>query len=342
MISDEATGAAPAPPSERARGALLGLAVGDALGAPTEGMTPAAIRREYGRVTGFLSADAAGTDDTEYAVLCAQGLLRHGSDLTPDDVAAVWQEALRAQVGAFHKAGFSEMTAIANLAAGLRPPVSGTDSYESWSDGAAMRAAPIGVFCAGDPAEAARLAAVDACVSHTRDGIYGAQAIAAAVATAMTAADHGAVTASALAALPEDSWSRRLARQAVDIALAAADPTAAEADLYREIPLFHYPWADAAPEAVALALGLFTAHRGALNAGVLSGVNIGRDSDTIAAMVGAMAGALNGSDAIDPAWRHQVRMVAGRCITATSGTDLRELADALYTAGRRVEEGAHL
>ncbi|MFC3995250.1 ADP-ribosylglycohydrolase family protein [Nocardiopsis sediminis] len=325
-------GAPPTDRYQRARGALLGLAAGDALGAPTEGMTLDGIRALHGRVTGFLSEDAAGTDDTEYAVLCARGLLRHGTALTSDDVAALWLEAVEGQVGGFHGAGFSEMAAIANLRAGVRPPVSGSDSYESWSDGAAMRVAPIGVFHAGDPEAAARTAAEDARVSHARDGVYGAQAIAAGVAAAMTAHDHGDVLAAGLAALPADSWSARLAHRAVGLAGKAGSPEEAEEVLYREIPLFHYPWADAAPEAVALSFGIFAATGGDLTAGILSGVNIGRDSDTIAAMVGAMAGALHGEGAIPAHWREQVTNVTGRCITATRGTDLVRLADDLCAA----------
>jgi len=53
------------------------------------------------------------------------------------------------------------MTAINNLRAGLAPPVTGSDNHEMWSDGAAMRIAPVGILCAGDPREAARLAAIE-------------------------------------------------------------------------------------------------------------------------------------------------------------------------------------
>jgi len=323
---------------DRCRGALVGLAVGDALGAPTEGMTPDAIRAAHGRVVDFLEEDAAGTDDTEYAVLCAQGLLAHGHDLTGDRVAEVWRTALLAQTEGFHGAGFSEMVAIANLRAGLRPPVSGTDSYESWSDGAAMRIAPVGILCAGDPDEAARLAYEDAVVSHDADGIHGAQAVAAAVARALVAEGPDEVVAAGLAAMPTDSWTGRLTRRALAIAGDAPDTDAAERELYAQIPLFHYPWPDTAPEAVALAFGLFAAARGEFVPTVLAGVNIGRDSDTIAAMAGAMAGALHGAAVIPPAWREQVTSVSGRCVTVTAGTNLIELADALHAAGHRHQE----
>lgn len=64
---------------DRGRGALLGLAVGDALGAPAENMRPSEIRRRWGRIEGFVSDDPAGTDDTEYAIFSGLLLARHGA-----------------------------------------------------------------------------------------------------------------------------------------------------------------------------------------------------------------------------------------------------------------------
>ncbi|MCD2498181.1 ADP-ribosylglycohydrolase family protein [Microbacterium nymphoidis] len=313
---------------DRARGSLLGLAIGDAMGAPTEGMTLPAIRERWGRVTGFLEEDAAGTDDTEYAVLCARGVLAAGSALTSQSVAATWTDALQHQSGGFHGAGFSEMIAIANLRAGLQPPQSGQRNAEMWSDGAAMRVAPIGIYAAGDPDLARRLAAADAEVSHSRDGVFCAQSVAAGVAVAMTADSVDPVIDAMVDALPTDSWSARLVRRALQIAEDAPDLLAAEEALFDQIPLRHYIWADVAPEAVALCVGLLRATNGGLDV-IESGVNIGRDSDTIAAMGGAVAGALHGMSALSAAQVEQVRSVAGRCIAATRGTDLIDLADAL-------------
>lgn len=323
---------------DRARGSLLGLAIGDAMGAPTEGMTLFAIRERWGRVTTFVEEDAAGTDDTEYAVLTAQSVLAGGAGMTSDDVARAWLTALEVQKAGFHGAGFSEMIALANLQAGLRPPVSGQRNSEMWSDGAAMRAAPIGIYAAGDPALARRLAVVDARVSHDRDGVFCAESIAAGVAVAMVADSIDQVLEAMLDALPADSWSLRLVRRALDVASSASSVEAAEEELFERIPLRQYMWADAAPEALALTMGLLQATRGSL-AVIESGVNIGRDSDTIAAMGGAVAGALHGAGALDPALVAQVRSVAGRCIEATAGTDLIDLADALVdrsTADRRI------
>ena len=314
---------------DRARGALIGLAIGDAMGAPTEGMTIEQVRREFGRVTD-LPADAAGTDDTEYAVLTALAILEHGSALTAEGVAAQWASAVREQRGGFYGAGFSEMVAIANLAAGVRPPDSGTQNYERWSDGAAMRVTPLGVFAAGDAVEARRLARIDASVSHAFDGVYAAEAIAAGVATALVATTHREVVDAIVSALPRESWTTRLVVRALEIGARHPSAEAAAPELYEEISLFHYPWADSAPEALALAMGLFEASRGDFMDAVIASVNIGRDSDTIAAMSGALTGAMCGLNGLPAEWIAQVSHVHGRCILATAGTDLLDLADRLH------------
>jgi len=102
---------------DRIYGALIGQAVGDALGAPTEGMSQAQIRERYGWVTGFVTDDPVGTDDTEYAVLTAHIVLRYGHSLRPVDVSRKWSRLLVQQEGGFYGGGFSVMPAMESGAA---------------------------------------------------------------------------------------------------------------------------------------------------------------------------------------------------------------------------------
>lgn len=315
---------------DRVYGAIIGQAVGDALGAPTEGMRREEISARYGWVSDFVAEDPAGTDDTEYAVLTALTVLQHGHQMTPENVASAWRDKLLGQEGGFNRGGFSEMTAINNLRAGMSAPESGNDNHEMWSDGTAMRIAPVGVYCAGDPVEAARLAAIDAQVSHARDGIYCGQAVAAAVAAALVARDWEPVIEAGMAAVPPSSWSARTLESAVAIGRRSTSLEAAVDELYDAISIFHYPWADVAPEATALAFGVFAAARGEYVPAVLAGVNIGRDADTIAAMAGAMAGALHGASEVPDEWRKRINKVKGDCIAAVAGTDLADLARRFY------------
>ncbi|MEU2058745.1 ADP-ribosylglycohydrolase family protein [Streptomyces sp. NPDC013455] len=312
----------------RARGALLGLAVGDALGAPAENLRPSEIRARWGRITGYVAEQPCGTDDTEYAIFSGLLLARHGSALTPADVEAAWHEwiADRAE-GPFRGAGFSERGTLENLRRGLAAPISAQHRH-AWSDGLAMRAAPFGVFAAGRPTEAARLVAVDGSVSHEGEGIYGGQAVAAGVAAAMTGAPVPVVIAAALAVVPDDSWTARSLRRAVAVAHRG------ERAVRSAVVIGGYPWTDLAPEAVALAFGAYAAADGDFREAVLTAVNMGRDADTTAAVAGALAGATQGVSAIPPAWAAAIGPVRGRCLPSMAGHHVLEVADLLVGAAR--------
>lgn len=315
---------------DAARGCLVGLAVGDALGQPTEGLEPTAIRARWGRIEGLLDPAAAVSDDTEYALFAARVLLDLGGELTSDAVADAWLAHIVPQAGGFKGAGFSEMAAIDGLRRGLRPPASGRH-YHAWSDGLAMRVAPYAVLEAGDPAGAARLARIDGVVSHDGEGIFAGEAVAASIAVAMTAApdDLPWVLDVALDHVPHDSWTARELRRGLAIGRAATDAWAAIEPLHAAIAVPRYPWTDLAPEAVGLAWGLLAAGRGDLPATLLAAVNLGRDADTVAAIAGAVLGALHGASAIPDAWRGVLRPAEGRCLRCVAGMDLREVADAL-------------
>ncbi|MFF8863579.1 ADP-ribosylglycohydrolase family protein [Streptomyces sp. NPDC015139] len=328
MVSIARTPPVPAPGDaaelrERARGALLGLAVGDALGAPAENLRPSEIRARWGRITGYVTDRPSGTDDTEYAIFSGLLLARHGSALAPAHVEAAWHEwiADRAE-GPFRGAGFSERGTLENLRRGLAAPISAQHRH-AWSDGLAMRAAPFGVFAAGRPGEAARLVAVDGSISHEGEGIYGGQAVAAGVAAAMAGAPVTVVIASALAVVPDDSWTARSLRRAVTVAHRG------ERAVRSAVVIGGYPWTDLAPEAVALAFGAYAAADGDFREAVLTAVNMGRDADTTAAVAGALAGATQGLAAIPPDWASAIGPARGRCLPSMAGHHVLDVAELL-------------
>lgn len=315
---------------DRARGALLGLAVGDALGAPAENMRPSEIRRRWGRIEGFVADSPAGTDDTEYAIFSGLLLARHGSALTVAHVETAWHHWLAdLDEGPFRGAGFSERGTLENLRRGLAAPITAQHRH-AWSDGLAMRAAPFGVFAAGRPEEAARLVAVDGTVSHDGEGIYGGRAVAAGVAAAMTGASADSVIEAALSVIPADSWTARSLRRGVVAAQREYPGTLArERGLRSSVVIGGYPWTDLAPEAVALAFGAFAAARGDFRTSVLTAVNMGRDADTTAAVAGALAGALSGAGAIPAEWADAIGPVRGSCLPSMRGYHVLDIADLL-------------
>jgi ADP-ribosylglycohydrolase len=253
-------------------------------------------------------------------------LARHGSALTAAHVEDAWHHWIADRdEGPFRGAGFSERGTLENLRRGLAAPISAQHRH-AWSDGLAMRAAPFGVFAAGRPAEAARLVAIDGSVSHEGEGIYGGQAVAAGVAAAMAGAPVGAVVASALAVVPDDSWTARSLRRAVTAAHRG------ERAVRSAVVVGGYPWTDLAPEAVALAFGAYAAADGDFREAVLTAVNMGRDADTTAAVAGALSGATTGASAIPPAWSEAIGPSRGTCLPSMKGHHVLEVAEALVKA----------
>lgn len=312
----------------RARGCLMGLAIGDALGGPTEGKSQEEIARRWGRVDGFLTDDQSGSDDTEYALFNARLLFRHGTDLNAAMVAEGWKREILHASNTYKGAGFSEMMAIRNLKAGLLPPLSGQHLH-AWSDGLAMRVAPFGIVAAGRPDRAAKLAAMDGSVTHSGEGIYAGQAVAASVAVAMQGSPVGEIVDAARNVIPRDSWTSRGIERAVAIAGECPDVWSALKPLYDRLVVSSYFWSDVAPEAVALAFGIVVASRGDFRAAVLGGVNCGRDTDTIAAIAGAIIGARQGIDALPQEWTRRVSVARGTCLEIVKGMDILQTSDGL-------------
>lgn len=306
---------------DRARGCLLGLAAGDALGAPAENLTPEEIVRRWGRLT---EIEGGGTDDTEYAIFAASLLIEHGHDLTPADVARAYRDQIIPAInGPMKGAGFSELGTIEALRRGIEPPMTGLVHNHGWSDGLAMRAAPYGIFCPGDPAEAARLVEQDGLVSGGSEGILGGRAVAAAVSMAMAGAPPAEVVAFGLAAVPQDSWTGRTIMRVRD--LVGAGPEA----LHDAVVVKHYPWTDLAPEAVALAFAAYLAGQGDVEQSVTYAVSLGRDADTIAAIAGAIAGAGQGESGVPARWAERIGPVSGKCLPVVAGRHVLDVADEL-------------
>jgi len=310
---------------DRAFGSLIGLAIGDSLGDQARSPENHTL---YGITRSLQAGTSAGaswsTDDTEFALLVAHELTACGGELTVDEVVRAWQEHVLAQEDLGSKGGESEKGAAANLRRGILPPFSGTDNSYSDSDGAAMRVAPIGIACAGDPERAARLAGIEACVSHCRDGIWGAQAVAAAVAVAMDGASVDETLAAARGCIPGDSWLGRW----FDRAMCIVDESCG--DLTRAwMPLHDGLWTQyraSSAEALSEAFALFRLTRGDFEEGVVNAANFGRDSDTLAALVGALSGAMHGAGIIPPDWIERTRRPAGRCLRFTAGLDIEAVA----------------
>jgi len=292
----------------RAAGALYGLAIGDALGMPTQSLSRERIRRDFGTLTGFEPAPAdhpiaagmrAGsvTDDTEQAVLLARLLVDGGGRLDPIALARAlldWEDALRRR-GSLDLLGPSTKRAVAAVAAGA--PVEEAGRHGD-TNGAAMRIAPVGIAGGGDPgALLDRVVEASRVTHNTSVALAGAAAVAAAVSAGIDGAGVKEAVRraeeAAAAGVRRGHWVA-----AADVAarirwageLVADRPAqAAAADIYRLVGT-----SLATQESVPAAFAVLAVHPDDPWRACLLAASLGGDCDTIAAIAGAVAGACHG------------------------------------------------
>lgn len=187
---------------DRFRGSILGLAVGDALGCPVEGLKAGHIQQLAGRVRGYVDPmqiwkekpwrwrmPGLYSDDTQQALFLADTLVRcHGFD--PAFFARLLLRAAQAEapgsLGAHRGIGPAFLAAVKKLAEGVPADQSGTLSAGM---GPAMRVAPVGLYYAQEDEGLLPAAVRQALVTH-RDP--RALALAAAVAWAVARGASGA------------------------------------------------------------------------------------------------------------------------------------------------------
>ena len=300
------------PRLSRAYGALAGLALGDALGMPTQAMSPEQIRAVYGRITGLVDGDAsqpyapgmpAGsvTDDTEQALLVASLLIR-GRGSSSGRVAhalLAWEDSM-IERGSLDLLGPSTKVALERVRAGEDPLTVGG---EGTTNGAAMRVTPIGIAVSTEDPEAFAEAVWSSCrVTHaTRQGFQSAALVAAAVSMGIDAQrtftfpeDVRSLLWKALTyveSLPaRGAWTPEpdvvaATRRAMQL---VANPSCLSRKLLVEQVGTSVASAHAIPMAFAL-LARAPSPQVFIDAG-----SIGGDTDTIGAIAGAMLGAAIG------------------------------------------------
>ena len=321
------------PRVSRAHGALAGLALGDALGMPTQAMSPEQIRAVYGRITGLVDADAsqpyapgmpAGsvTDDTEQALLVASLLVR-GRGSSSGRVALdagefahallAWEDSM-IERGSLDLLGPSTKAALERVRAGEDPlSVGGAGT----TNGAAMRVTPIGVAMSTADPEAFAEAVWSSCrVTHaTRQGFQSAALVAAAVSMGIDAARSPSLDLRSLLwkavtyvdSLPErGAWTPdpdvvAATRRAMQLAV---NPASSSLECLVE----QVGTSVASAHAIPMAFALLT--RDPSPRALLDAANLGGDTDTIGAIAGAILGATVGVEVFDGRTLAQVEEVS--------------------------------
>ncbi|MEX0657671.1 MAG: ADP-ribosylglycohydrolase family protein [Egibacteraceae bacterium] len=314
--------------SERFRGCLLGVAAGDALGAPFEGLSQV----DADAVARWVASPAPlrWTDDTHMTLGVARSLL---------DCKGVDGPRLAAELARTHDAepwrGYGAgppqvFAALAQGAAWDAPAAQLFGGGGSFGNGAAMRVAPVGLVAHRAPDTLAAWARTSARVTHAHElGQQAAVLQAAAVGWLVTAEPAGRDPAGVLDHLgtlaPDGVFRERLDRVAGLTSSASMRTVVAE--LGNGITGL---------EAVPAALHAFLRQPRSLPDAVTYAVRLGGDTDTIASMTGALAGAFLGEAAVPPAWRDRLE----------AADELVRLADALarlarsWSAAPRGDRGA--
>ncbi|MGA8137106.1 MULTISPECIES: ADP-ribosylglycohydrolase family protein [Pseudomonas] len=301
-------------PIHRALGAFYGLALGDALGMPTQSLSRAQIRARFGSITTLVDAGPdqpiapnmpAGsiTDDTEQAILVGQLLIDGNGHIEPALLAErliAWEAVMQAK-GSQDLLGPSTKRAIEMILAGHSPEEAGR--YGT-TNGAAMRITPVGIAADVDQPQRFLDAVIQACqVTHnTSLGISSAAAVAAVISCginrqslahaldigtemAFSAEQHGHWVAGGRLG-PRIRWVRELVRDCPDAELA---------DLLYDVVGTSVASQESVVVAFALAQRVALGQLNAFEALCLA-ASIGGDTDTIAGILGAMLGACDGLD----------------------------------------------
>jgi poly(ADP-ribose) glycohydrolase ARH3 len=316
MVTRPSTGARIAPGVDRFAGALLGLAVGDALGRPTEGRRHDEIRalprqtllafRGYrdGRIGRDLPP-GSWSDDTQQALLLADSLVAcrgfDGQDYA-ERLYALWRSGEARGYGRVYR------KAMERRDAGQAWDAVAVD--DDLMNGAAMRIAPLGLFYWYDPAALSAAAVRSSHVTHRHPAaVAGAAGVAHAFAYALTRPAGSAVEAADFVAYLRHQVAPLDAATAEHLGVlprAAALPPDDAFGVLSEVPEFAAPPAEGRGFGVGgmtislllIAAYLFLHTGGDYLRAVEAAIGLGGDTDGTAATAGALCAAWRGAGAV--------------------------------------------
>jgi ADP-ribosylglycohydrolase len=312
---------------DRVHGAWLGRCAGCLLGKPIEGAHRPALRallerRGLDAIPDYLwrlpdltaaECEAAGLkniwpmratrempedDDTNYTVAGMALMRAKGLGFTPEDVADFW--LLNLPIGHVCTA---ERIAYRNFVNEIPPPLSAVtrNPYREWI-GAQIRADFFGYVALGRPELAAELAWRDACVSHVKNGIYGAMWVAAMLAAAAVENDARRVVEIGLSEVPERSRFAEALRETLAWRAAGVSYDDAVERLHaRWDETNPHDWCHAISNAQIVALGLLYGD-GDFELTITRAVQPCFDTDCNGATAGSVVGMMLGAKALPEKW----------------------------------------
>jgi ADP-ribosylglycohydrolase len=286
---------------EVARGldSLIGLSVGDALGqsflllgaAADTLLARRAVRQER---------PWRWTDDTAMAISIVRHLNAYGT-LDPDELALAFADRYMAEP--FRGYGGAAQTVLTRISAGApwrREAARLFGGEGSMGNGAAMRAAPIGAYFAGDLDRTVEEALRSAAPTHAHpDGAAGAVAVAVAAAVAADMAARGVLDGELLLA---EVYQRTPAGPTRD-GLASARRLALSADPAEAARLLGTGKRVISSDTVPFCIWVAARHLDQYEEAVWTAITPPGDRDTTGAIVGGIVAMSAGVASIPPEWR---------------------------------------
>ena len=302
-------------------GCLVGQAVGDALGMPFEFMSSGSVSGRHAQVVEFLPSRelAAGqyTDDTKMMLCIAESIVERGH-VNPEDIAerfVAWFDT-----GDLRGIGNTCLESILNLKSGASWQDSGSRGKWAAGNGTAMRISPVGLLDCQDLERLRTDCWSTSIITHNnREAVAGATAVAYVIARLVTGdLDEETLLADSADFVGESEVARNLIK--AQGLLSSNTPT--------EEALARLGTSGYVVETVASALYCFLRTPADFVTTVSTAVMGGGDTDTTAAVAGAISGAYNGLHSL-PA--HLVEQVEG-------SERLQQLSRAIYYLARSKKE----
>ena len=280
--------------SDRVAGCLVGLAVGDALGAPLEFLARREVRKRFPQglremIASNLWRKGEYTDDTQMALLIAESLVEN-KDFIASDLAKRFQHWAKTakDVGV-------QTSAVLNMAHYLEDPGRCASRYyeyhpdSSAGNGALMRCAPVALFCLDSLEKLADISRASARLTHYDPKAQSSCVILNAwiqAAICDRVRDGRPQALSLLSGGEVSAWDRLQ-----------------QIETYPEDDIASSGYTVHTLEAAAWSFLMTDCFEEA----VVRAANLGDDADTVAAVCGALAGAFYGYTAIPRRWRDQLQ-----------------------------------
>ncbi len=277
-------------------GCILGTALGDAVGLPCEGLSRARQRKLFrGGLPTLFFGRRMISDDTEHTILVAQALIESHGDVKKFERAFAkglrrWFLLLPPGVG------LATVKACLKLCVGISPAKSGVASA---GNGAAMRAAILGVWCE-DIGQLREFVQISSRITHTDsraiDGAF-AVALAAFLAKSQTRIDafeyskhlsrHIEPRNEMIDLVDRVAQSVNDGETTLDFATKLCGERGVSGYVLQTVPVALHAW---------------LSHQNDFRGAVTSAVACGGDTDSVAAIVGGILGAQNGREALPQDW----------------------------------------